>query len=115
MRGFAFRFLAATAIAAPFALTMPASAQQPGEVQQRFDNQQQRINNGIATGALTRHEAAVDESHLHADEGLRNRQLAHDPSGHLTPHQRAVDNHFLNRNSTRIYNTKHNGATGVPR
>ena len=115
MRGIVFSWLAAAAVAAPFALAAPASAQQPGQVQQRFDNQQQRINNGVATGALTHHEAHVDESHLHADEALRNRQLAHDPSGHLTQHQRAVDNHLLNHNSARIYNTKHNGATGVPR
>jgi hypothetical protein len=87
----------------------------PGEVQQRFDRQQQRIDNGVRTGGLTRGEAARDEHQLRSDERLRNRQLAHDDGHGLTAAQRAHDNGRLNGNSGRIYNTKHNDVTGVPR
>lgn len=97
------------------ALPLAAAAQPVGEVQQRFDNQQQRINNGVATGALTRGEAARDEGHLRADEALRNRQRIRDDGRSLTAGQKARDNHLLNHNSARIYDTKHNGAVGLPR
>lgn len=88
---------------------------QPGEVQQRFNNQQRRIDQGLASGQLTGHEAAVDERHLRYDERERNRDLRAN-GGHLTPGERGQLNRQLNHNSRRIYNTKHNGATqpGVP-
>ncbi len=87
----------------------------PGEIHQRFDNQQERINQGVASGQLTRAEAARDENHLRADEALRHEQRVRDGGGPLTAAQRAKDNHLLNNNSARIYNTKHNAETGVPR
>ncbi len=93
----------------------PACAQQPGEVQQRFNNQQRRINAGVASGQLTRGEAARDESHLRADESLRNRQLARNGGAPLTAGEKARDNRLLNHNSARVYDTKHNAVTGVPR
>ena len=82
---------------------------------QRFDNQQERINQGVASGQLTRGEAARDENHLKADEALRHEQRLKDGGGPLTAAQRARDNHRLNTNSARIYDTKHNAETGVPR
>jgi hypothetical protein len=88
------------------ALVRTASAQ-PGEVQQRLDNQQQRINQGVASGELTKGEAARDESHLAADQAARNRDLAAH-GGHLTPEERAHLNQRLNHNSARVYDTKHN-------
>jgi hypothetical protein len=109
-----FVYIVAT-MAACGASPLAALAQPAGEVQQRFDNQQQRINNGVATGALTRGEAARDESHLRADEALRHRQRVRDDGRPLTAGQKARDNHLLNHNSARIYDTKHNGAVGVPR
>jgi len=83
------------------------AAAQPGEVQQRIDNQQQRINQGVASGELTKGEAARDESHLAADQAARNRDLAAH-GGHLTPDERAHLNQRLNHNSARVYDTKHN-------
>jgi len=106
--------LAQPAPAVPPVAPVPPT-HQPGEVQQRVDTQQQRINQGVASGQLTHHEAAVDESHLRADERQRNADLRAN-GGHLTPAEKAHLNHNLNHNSARIYRTKHNGATqpGVP-
>ncbi len=87
----------------------------PGEIHQRFDNQQHRIDQGVASGQLTRAEAARDENHLKADEALRHEQRVKDGGGPLTAAQRARDNRRLNNNSARIYDTKHNAETGVPR
>jgi hypothetical protein len=100
-------------LAAMVCLTSAAAFAQFSPVQQRIDNQQQRIDTGVATGALTRHEAANDESadrHLQAD---CNRDLA-DHGGHLTAAERANLNHRLNKSSGHIYNTKHNGQVAAP-
>lgn len=87
----------------------------PGQVQGRFNDQQQRIDQGLASGQLTGREAARDESHLRYDERERNRDLRAN-GGHLTPAEKVQLNRQLNHNSRRIYNTKHNGVTqpGVP-
>jgi len=110
----AFALVALPAAAQVSGAPTPAPAA-PGEVQQRFDNQQQRIDQGIKSGQLTGGEAARDEAHLRTDERERNHDLRAD-GGHLTPAQRAQLNHQLNHNSRRVYNTKHNGVTqpGVP-
>jgi hypothetical protein len=93
-----------------FALALSqTAAAQPGEVQQRIDNQQQRIDQGVASGELTKGEAARDESHLAADQAARNRDLAAH-GGHLTPEERAHLNQRLNHNSARVYDTKHNAV-----
>jgi hypothetical protein len=93
-----------------FALALSqTAAAQPGEVQQRIDNQQQRIDQGVASGELTKGEAARDESHLAADQAARNRDLA-THGGHLTPEERAHLNQRLNHNSARVYDTKHNAV-----
>jgi hypothetical protein len=105
--------IATIAAAAMLGLASEAAHADPGPVQQRIDNQQQRINNGVATGALTNHEAAHDEAtdaRLQAD---RNRDLA-DHGGHLTPAERANLNRRLNHSSAHIYNTKHNARVAAP-
>ncbi|MEJ0049414.1 MAG: hypothetical protein WDN04_27415 [Rhodospirillales bacterium] len=99
--------LGAAALAA-LALSGTAAAQ-AGEVQQRLDNQQQRIDQGIASGQLTRGEAARDETHLAADQAARNRDLA-EHGGHLTRAEKVRLNQRLNHNSARVYDTKHNGV-----
>lgn len=83
---------------------LPAQA---GEVQNRIDRQQQRINQGVQSGQLTHAEYARDESHLRSDERARNRDLRLH-GGHLTAAERAHLNRRLSRNSDRIYDTKHN-------
>jgi hypothetical protein len=90
-----------------------ALAQQAAPAE-RMGNQQARINQGVASGALTHHEAAVDEHHLRTDERIRANQKARDGGGPLTAAQRAKDEHRLNNNSARIYDTKHNGRVAPP-
>jgi hypothetical protein len=107
------RLAPGAACLAMLAFAHPAAAQ-PGEVQQRFDEQQQRINNGVASGQLTRGEAAHDENHLAHDEAARNRDLAAH-GGHLTGAERTRLNQRLNYNSARVYDTKHNARVGAPR
>jgi hypothetical protein len=81
---------------------------------ERMNRQQARINQGAASGALTHHEAAVDEHHLRTDERIRAQQRAHDHGAPLTAAQRSRDERLLNNNSARVYDTKHNGRTAPP-
>ena len=97
-----------------FGFGQGALAQTPGPVQQRIDNQDQRINAGVKSGALTPGEAARDESHDARIEAARNRDLA-EHGGHLTPAERANLNHRLNHNSARIYDTIHNAKVAAPK
>ncbi len=97
------------------ALLAPAAAlAQQAAPAERMGHQQARINQGVASGALTKHEAAVDEHHLRTDERIRANQKARDGGGPLTAAQRAKDEHRLNNNSARIYDTKHNGRVAPP-
>jgi hypothetical protein len=103
------------AVAMTVALMAPglALAQQAAPAE-RMGHQQARINQGVASGELTHHEAAVDEHHLRTDERIRANQKARDGGGPLTAAQRARDEHRLNNNSARIYDTKHNGRVAPP-
>jgi len=104
------RAIHAAAILALLAPGFAAAQSAPAPtVSQRFNNQQQRINQGVASGQLTHHEAVTDERHLKTDEAVRQRQRARDNGAPLTAQQRARDNHLLNNNSARIQQTKHNG------
>ena len=87
-------------------LPVAASA---GEVHNRVDRQQGRINQGVRSGQLTQREYVSDENHLDRINAQRNRDLRHD-DGHLTAAQHNQLNRELNRNSERIYFTKHNRA-----
>jgi hypothetical protein len=93
-------FLAA--VAAPLA----ANA---GEVQNRFNHQQARINQGVASGQLTRREYNQTEGRLQRIEAQRNRDLRKN-DGRLTVSERRHLNRELNGNSRNIYFDKHNLA-----
>ena len=97
-------------------LLMPcmALAQATPTPAERMAHQQQRINQGIASGQLTHHEAVVDERHLRTDERIRAQQRAHNGGAPLTASQRARDQRLLNNNSARIYDTKHNARVAAP-
>ena len=103
--------IAALALAAPAAVL----AQQAPVVGHQMQTEQARINNGVASGQRTRHEAAVDEHHLRADERLRAEQRARDGGRPLSAAQRARDEQLLKNNSARIYDTKHNNMVAPPR
>ena len=91
--------------AALAALMLPASAQ----VNQRKENQQDRIANGVASGQLTAGEAGKlekKESNLNKEEKL----MRSEDGGKLTGADRKVLNQQQNGLSKQIYQDKHNVA-----
>jgi hypothetical protein len=79
------------------------------EVNNREQNQQDRIANGVKSGELTPHETAKlegQENHI-ANQEKRD-MAAH--NGHLTKGEQAKLNREQNRESKRIYAKKHNAA-----
>src|SRR6201996_6302803 len=76
------------------------------EVNQRLDNQQARINQGLANGTMTGRQAARDEAH---DANIAKRESADQAkhNGHLTKGEQNRLNRAENRNSRRIYRQKH--------
>ena len=76
------------------------------EVNQRLDNQQARINQGLANGAMTGKQAAHDEAH---DANIAKRESVDEAkhNGHLTKGEQRRLNKSENKNSRRIYNQKH--------
>jgi hypothetical protein len=76
------------------------------EVNQRLDNQQARINQGVANGTMTGKQAARDETH---DANIAKRESVDEAkhNGHLTKGEQNRLNRSENRNSRRIYRQKH--------
>jgi hypothetical protein len=76
------------------------------EVNQRLDNQQARINQGLANGTMTGKQAARDEAH---DANIAKRESVDEAkhNGHLTKGEQQRLNKSLNKNSSRIYKQKH--------
>jgi hypothetical protein len=105
--------LSSAVLAGALILASSAMAQAPdpghrrvNEVDQRLQNQQNRIDNGVATGKLSARERAHDTS---VDNRVA-RQMSADEAkngGHITKAEDAHLNGELNRNSDRIYDQKH--------
>ena len=76
------------------------------EVNQRLDNQQARINQGLANGTMTGKQAARDEAH---DANIAKRESVDEAkhNGHLTKGEQNRLNKSENKNSKRIYKQKH--------
>ena len=76
------------------------------EVNQRLDNQQARINQGLANGTMSTKQAARDEAH---DANIARRESVDEAKngGHLTKGEQVRLNQSLNNNSARIYDQKH--------
>jgi hypothetical protein len=76
------------------------------EVNQRLDNQQSRINQGLANGTMNDRQAARDEHH---DANIAKRESTDEAkhNGHLTKGEQNRLNRSENRNSRRIYRQKH--------
>jgi len=94
----------------------PAFAQQSSTgapapvIEQRKDNQQERIANGVQGGQLT----AGETKRLEAREAALNREESNmraADNGHLTAADRATLNRQQNRLSNRIYDDKHDART----
>jgi hypothetical protein len=82
----------------------------PGTIQQRKDNQQDRIAQGVDSGQLT----AGETKNLENKEAAMNkeeRNMRSDNNGHLTAADRANLNRQQNRMSNQIYQDKHNATT----
>lgn len=96
------------ALIASLSLTTAAlSAQTSQEINQRKDNQQGRIAQGIKSGQLT----AGETSHLEKQEaGINHEEKAMraQDNGHLTGADKSLINKQQNQESRRIYNDKHN-------
>ena len=89
-------------------LTTGAFAQ--SEINRRRQNQQDRIANGVQSGALT----AGETANLEKKESNINREIRNDRAqngGHLTAQEKRQVNRQQNRVSGRIYRDNHNGAT----
>ena len=86
------------------ALAVTASAQ---TVNQRRENQQDRIAQGVKSGQLTAGETArVERREAHINHEVRRDRAAN--GGHLTAGERSHVNHQLNRTSRAIHRDKHN-------
>jgi hypothetical protein len=89
--------------------TQPAGPNQPNTIQERKENQQDRIANGVQSGELT----AGETKNLESREANINRETRDDRSangGSLTPAERQQVNRQQNRVSRSIYVDKHNAA-----
>lgn len=95
-------------IALALGLALPSLAfAQNAEVNQRLENQSDRIDNGLAHGSLNTNQAQRLQNHDARIAGQEQRMAARDPNGQLTRHQDRVLNHRLNHNSHRIHRVKH--------
>jgi hypothetical protein len=81
---------------------------QAGTINQRERNQQRRIDQGIGSGQLTRHEAGGlerEQVHIHRDEARAKADRV------FTPRERARIQAEQNRASCDIYRQKHDNQT----
>jgi hypothetical protein len=76
------------------------------EVNNRLENQQDRIQNGLKNGTMTQKQAARDEAH---DANIARRESVDEAkhNGHLTKQEQRNLNRAENRNSKKIYKQKH--------
>ena len=88
-------------------LVAPLAARADGEVEQRIDNQQRRINQGVRSGSLTYGEYHRLDNGLDRIQAQRARDLRRN-DGHLTPAEYRQLNREQNRLSDRISFDKHN-------
>jgi hypothetical protein len=99
---------ASVALLAGAALAQSSST--PNDVNQRRENQQDRIAQGVQSGSLTAGEAA----NLEKKEAAVNQEVRADRSlngGHLTGQEKQIVNGQQNNLSKQVYNDKHNANT----
>ena len=105
--------LSGTALFVLSALAMFAQSattnETPQTIQQRKENQQDRIAQGVQSGQLTARETKNLET-KEADLNTEERTMRSEDDGHLTAADRAKLNNRQNRLSDQIYDDKHNAA-----
>jgi len=98
---------------AVFAQDTPATPD-PGhprinEVQQRIDNQQNRVDRGISDGQINGRQAARDDAKLSREQNSLNRDAVNN-GGHITKAEQRNLNKRLNKGSQQIHRQRQNGA-----
>ena len=101
--------LAATFLLSPVAMLAqaPATAPTSTTINQRKENQQDRIAQGVKSGQLTPGETSKLE-HQEAGINKEERGMRAQDNGHLTKSDKALINKQQNQESKRIYRDKHN-------
>lgn len=97
---------AAMASGSVFAQTDVPNHPRVNEVNNRLENQQDRIQNGLKNGTMTQAQANRDEAH---DANIARRESVDEAkhNGHLTKQEQRNLNRAENHNSKRIYKQKH--------
>jgi hypothetical protein len=98
------------AIAMPAAFAQQAAPNDPMTINQRKENQQDRIANGVQDGQLT----AGETKNLETDEAGINKEertMRSEDDGKLTSADRTTLNNQQNKMSNQIYQDKHNANT----
>ena len=99
--------IGAAMISAPvMAQTDVAGHPRVNEVNNRLNDQQNRINNGVKNGTMSQGQAARDEKR---DSNIARRESVDEAkhNGHLTKQEQKNLNHSENRNSSDIHRQKH--------
>jgi len=101
--------LAATFILSPVAIfaQAPATAPTSATINQRKENQQDRIAQGVKSGQLTAGETSKLE-HQEAGINKEEKGMRAQDNGHLTKADKSLINKQQNQESKRIYRDKHN-------
>jgi hypothetical protein len=100
-------FLVAAEVAYGQAQAPSYGTNDPG-IQQRMQNQEQRIDQGVKSGALTPKETG----RLEAEQAkIRQTEQRMKSDGQLTPNERQKLNNMQDRSSQHIYNQKHDAQT----
>jgi hypothetical protein len=103
--------LLVTACAVSASIATPAFAQSTASEGQRDINQQQRIEQGLKSGALTTQEAARLEGEEARVEKIQANAVR---DGNLTPQEKARIGQAQNKVSQDIYRDKHDAQRGDP-
>ena len=85
----------------------PATTTPPPTINQRKENQQDRIGQGVKSGQLTAGETSRLE-HQEAGLNKEERGMRAQDNGHLTKSDRQTIHQQQNQESRRIYRDKHN-------
>jgi hypothetical protein len=76
------------------------------EVQQRIDNQHNRVDRGVSDGQINAKQAAHDDAKLSREQNSLNRNEARN-GGHISKVEQRSLNRRLNRGSRQIYRQRH--------
>lgn len=102
--------LVASLLLSAFAVSAFAQTNTP-KIDQRQENQQQRIDNGVKSGALT----AKETNNLDKREAkIEADKTAAKADGKVTPAERRKLKREENKTSKAIYRKKHNNRTAKP-